>query len=96
VRIVLDAEAGDLGIHGRGDFALRRINLRAALLRCADDVEGAPGEHAGDGVEVGGVNIAAEPRRLEGDRSAAAKGVRHLRPVAEARDPQLLDQFGKA
>ncbi len=72
------------------------LDLRALLRRRADDVEGAPGQHAGDGIEVGGIDIAAHARRLEGNRPAAAERVGELRPMAEARDAQLLDQFGQA
>ena len=90
---MLDAEPRDLGVDRGGDLLLRRFDFGALLLRRADDVEGAPGQHASDRIEVGGVNVAADPRRLEWDRPAAAERVRDLRPMAEARDAQLLDEF---
>src|SRR5438046_2754327 len=93
--VVLNAETRDFLIDRFRDFLLRCLDLCTALLRRADDVEGAPGEHAGDRVEVRRVNIAAEPCRLEGDRSAATEGVRHLRLMSETRDAQLLDELGQ-
>ena len=72
------------------------LDLGALPRARADDIEGAPGQHAGDGIEVGGIDIAADPRRLEGDRPATAERIRYLRPMAEPGDAQLLDKFGQA
>ena len=46
------------------------------------------------GIEVGGIDIATDARRLERNRSATAERVRHLRPMTEPRDAQLLHQLG--
>jgi hypothetical protein len=70
--------------------------IRARLLAAADDVERAPGEQAGDGVEVGGVDVATQPRRLERDRAAAAEGVADAGDVSEPPLAQLPNQVGQA
>ena len=56
-------------------------------------LEGPPGEHAGDGVQVRGIDVAAEARRLEGNLARSAEGVGHLGATAEAHQAELLDQF---
>ena len=91
---MLDAEPRDLGIDRCRDLLLRLLDLGALLRRCADDVERAPGQHAGDGIEVRGIDIAAHPRRLERDRAAAAERVGDLRPMAEAAMPNCSTSSG--
>ena len=90
--VVFDTKFGDLGIYGGYHHLLRFLDLGARLWRRADDVERAPGQHTGDRIEVGSVDVAADTCRLERDRPAAAKRVRHLRPMTIVRDTQLLDQ----
>jgi hypothetical protein len=50
VLVVLDAQPGDLRIHYSGNFTLCALDLGAPLGAGADDVQGAPGQHAGHGV----------------------------------------------
>ena len=56
-----------------------------------DDVEGAPGQHAGDGIEIS-INIAADSRRLGGHRPAAAERI----PKIPKNIPQNIPPFAFA
>ncbi len=93
VAIVLDPQRRNLPIHRLGHLALRPLNLGTLLRRGANDIERPPGQHAGDGVEIRGIDIAAEPGGLEGDGAATAEGVADPRPMAVTQDAQLLDQL---
>ena len=90
---MLNAETGDLIVDRLRDLLLRHLDLSTPLRRRTDNVEGTPGEHAGDGVEVGGIDFATHPRGFKGNRSATAERVGELGPMTETRDAQLLDQF---
>ena len=68
-------------------------HLGAGGRIAADQMQGAPGQQRGDRAEVGGKHRAAEPRRFEGNRPAAAHRIAHARNVAEASPAQLLHQF---
>ena len=94
--IMLDAQTRDFLIDLVKDRLLFAIHLGAKLGIGADDVESAPSEHAGDGVEVGCVGVAAQARRLKGDRAPAAKRVAHLGPLPVAQYSQLLDKLDNA
>src|SRR5208282_4357720 len=93
--VMFDAEPCDFCIDGQCDFFLSPLDLGTPLLRCANDVEGSPGQHTGNRVEIGSKGIATNPRSLKGDRSAPTECVGHLRPVAESGDPKLLDKVGE-
>ena len=64
-------------------------------MRSTNDIECTPSEHARHRIEVGGIDIAAEPGRLKGNLTGTAEGVGHSRPMAEAHDAKLLDQLRK-
>ena len=96
LRVALDAELRDFLVDGGEHGMFIAIHLFAPLKRRPDDVEGAPSEHAGDGVKVGGIGVAAQARRLERDRPAAAKRVAHPRPMPVAQYSQLLDELADA
>ncbi len=91
--VVLDSERGDLPIDRLGHLALGPLDLGALLGRGANDVESPPGQHAGDGIKVRGIDIAPQPRGLEGDGTPATEGIADLRPMPEAQDAELLDQL---
>jgi tetratricopeptide (TPR) repeat protein len=84
--VVFDAKPGDFGINRSGDLFLRLLDLGAPLLARTDDVKCTPRKHAGDGIEVRRVNIAANPRRLKWNRPTSAECVRHLWPVTKSGD----------
>ena len=88
----LDAPFLDLFFHRRVNLFLLGLHLGHLVRAAAHDVQRAPGEQAGDGVEVGGVHVAPHPRGLEGDGAAAAKAIAHLGPPAEALDGKFLEQ----
>ena len=75
----------------QGRLSLR--NFFAPPAGRADDFCTAPGQHAGDGVEVGGVGVAADTRSLERDGATTREGVAHARTMAVAQDAQLLHQL---
>jgi len=100
VCIVLDAKRGDFTVYRVGDLALGLLELGPLLGRCPDDIQGSPGQHAGDGVQVRRVDVTAQPRCLEGDGAAAAEGVANAGPLSIAqhaelcRDPRALHRSG--
>jgi hypothetical protein len=91
---VFDAPLGDLAVHGGIDFRLGGADFFGDLGSAADDVEGGPGEQGGDGVEVGGLGLAADAGGLEGDGTAAAEGIANAWDAAEAALAEFCYEFG--
>ena len=76
--------------------AWARCDSFTGLRIAADEVEGPPSQKACDRVQIRGVDIAAEARRLERYRAATTESVAHCRPVPESHGPKLLDQLREA
>ena len=92
---VLDPPDRDLPVYRIIDLLLRLADLLGDLRPAAHDVERSPCQEGGHGVEIATVRFTAEPRRLEGDRAAAAEGVPDARHMAEASRSQLGHQLGQ-
>ena len=90
---MLDAPRGDLSIYRIVNFALRLAHLLGNFFAAADDIERSPGEQRRDGIEIGAVGIAADPRRLKRNRAAAAKRIADARHMSEPALAQLAHQL---
>jgi len=91
---MFDAPSGDLGVHRGVDFRLGDADFFGDLGSSADDVEAGPSEKGGDGIEIGGVGLAADAGGLEGDGAAAAESIPHARDAAEAELAKFADKLG--
>ena len=94
---MLDAIVGHLAIHCRDTS---RLCLLDSYARCfgirTDDVQSSPCQHAGDRIQIAGVDVAAQPSGFKWDRPATAEGVTDSRTMAEAKDAELFNQFREA
>jgi hypothetical protein len=68
-------------IHRR-QSGLRALSFFPRLLISADDIKRPPGQHAGDGIQVARIHIAAEPSNFW--------------PMAESKDAKLLNNLWNA
>jgi hypothetical protein len=92
--VVLEAELDQLRVNLRDDLLLGGADLLLRLCGTADDIQRAPGQQTGDGVQVRRIDVATDACRFEGDRTTAAEWIADARTVAESTLAQLADQLG--
>jgi hypothetical protein len=69
------------------------MNLIPKRVCAADDVERPPSEQAGHRIQVRGIDVTAQLRRLERDRAHTSEGIAHLEALAVAANGKLFDEL---